>query len=123
MPKYTQSGRALSISTPLGTDALLLEKMTGTEGVSRLFRFELELLAEQPVDFKKVLGKAATVTLALPNGTKRCFNGIIRRLSQGGWLAGPGGPQTFLRYQAELVPALWLLTRRRQSRIFQQLSV
>lgn len=123
MPKYTQSGLALAITTPLGPDVLLLEQLTGTEGLSRLFRFKLDMLAEQPVDFNKLLGKSATVTLTLPNGTGRFFSGVIRRLNQEEWIPGPDGKKTFLRYRAQLVPALWFLTRRRQSRIFQQISV
>lgn len=123
MGKYRQSGRPLAISTRLGADGLLLESFMGTEGLSQLFRFKLALLAEKPVDFKEVLGKPATITLALPNGTGRAINGIVRRLTQCEWLPGPAGTQTFLRYRAILVPALWMLTRRVQSRVFQRISV
>lgn len=123
MGKYSQEGRALSLSTPLGPDALLLERLSGTEALSRPFELKLGLLAEKPVDFGLVVGRPATVTLTLGNGTLRYFNGIIRRFRQGEWIAGPTGVDTFLRYRAELVPALWLLSRRVQSRIFQQKSV
>ena len=63
-----------------------------------------------------------TVTLNLVSGT-RYFNGIVRRISQSGYAPGMDGPQTFLRYRAELVPKFWLLTRNSQSRIFQQQAV
>jgi len=33
------------------------------------------------------------------------------------------GTATFIRYRAELVPAVWLMTRRRRSRIFQDMSI
>src|SRR5262245_52348635 len=120
MATYTQSGRPLSIATNLEADALLLAGCSGREGVSQLFRYELDLLAEDPVDFADVLGKPATVTLSLPNYSSRFFSGIISRLRQGGRSSGPA---TFLNYRAILVPALWLLRKRVQSRVFQFLSV
>jgi type VI secretion system secreted protein VgrG len=124
MAKYTQAGRPISINVPtLKTDELLLEKVQGTEGIGQPFRFELELLAEAEVDFGKVLGEKASIRLALPNGTQRTIHGIISRLSQAGWVPGPDGPATFIRYRAELVPALWLLGQRVQTRVFQHRSV
>ncbi|MGD1103780.1 MAG: hypothetical protein ABSA59_17155 [Terriglobia bacterium] len=35
-----------TIATPLGEDKLLLQGFKGSEGISRLFRFELDLLSE-----------------------------------------------------------------------------
>ena len=46
MAKYTQDERAIAITKPLGKDVLLLEKFSGSEGVSQLFRFELNLLTD-----------------------------------------------------------------------------
>ena len=37
-----------TITTPLGKDKLLLRGFRGSEGMSRLFRFELDLLSEDP---------------------------------------------------------------------------
>ena len=45
MDTYTQANRWLSITTPLGMDALLLVGVRGSEAVSELFRFHLDLLA------------------------------------------------------------------------------
>ena len=45
---YTQTDRIISISTPLGNDALLLRAFTGYEAISQLFRFDLDLLSEKP---------------------------------------------------------------------------
>jgi type VI secretion system secreted protein VgrG len=119
MAKYTQATRLLAVATPLGADALLLTGFTGREGISRLFQFELELLAEnnQDIPFDKLLGQPAAVRLALAGNKNRFISGIISRLSQG------TRDQTFTRYRMEIVPQLWLLTRRAQSRVFQKLSV
>jgi type VI secretion system secreted protein VgrG len=121
----SQQGRFLSVSTPLGADALLLETLTGRESLSQPYRFQLGLLApaSKPLAFDALLGQSATVSMALPSGDPRCVNGIIHRLTEGPQVRGPQGDVTFIRYRAELVPKLWLLTFKSQSRIFQQLTV
>ena len=120
MPAYTQSNSPVRITTPLGADAVLLLGLRGTEAISELFSFELELIAPEdaPVDFSAILGQPALVELDLPDGGgTRHFHGIISRFSQG------RADSRFIHYRAEMVPILWLLTRRIQSRIFQHLTV
>ena len=58
MAGYTQTGRAMILTTPLGKDVLLLVSLTGREAISELFSFQLDLLAvnEAPVAFDKLLG-------------------------------------------------------------------
>ena len=124
-PKYSQADRPMSVSSPLGSDVLLLQQFSGDEFVSRLFRFQLELLAESSTEiaFDKILGQSVTVTLRMPDGSPRHFNGIVNRFGQGEQVPSAMGSAFFTRYQAEIVPQLWLLTRKAQSRIFQQIAV
>src|SRR5262245_40575253 len=113
MPAYTQADRALAVTTPLGRDVLLLEKITGSEAISAPFNFRLDMLSTKadPLPYGDLLGKAVTVEIrANDGGNQRYFNGIISRLSQGSKVTGPE-KATFIRYQAELVPQLWLLSR------------
>jgi type VI secretion system secreted protein VgrG len=119
MPGYTQANRPLKVTTPLGPDTLFLIGFTGHEAVSQLFSYQLELLAEngKEVAFDKLLGQPVSVSLALPGGKTRAFSGICNRFSQG------VRDKTFTAYRLEMVPAFWLLTRRAQSRIFQQIAV
>lgn len=119
MSSETQKNRPLSIKTPLGTDKLLLIGLSGTEGLSELFGFHMDVLAANDVDvaFDKLLGQKVTATLLLPKGGKRYFSGICSRVAQGHREAD------FTSYQLEIVPQLWLHTRRAQSRIFQHKSV
>jgi type VI secretion system secreted protein VgrG len=93
---YSQAGRLMSLTTPLGADKLLLEKLTGVEAISEPFRFELDVLAPQsdPVAFDQLLGQAATVAIRLPDGSSRYLNGTVRRLSEGARVAGPLGEET-----------------------------
>ena len=114
---YTQDNRFIRIDTTLGSDVLLLQSFTGTEGISRLFKFELELLSEhRKITFSDIVGKAATITVYLSDRSPRYFNGLVSRFRQ----ADADG--NFFRYTAEIVPTLWLLDRIVDCRIFQQLT-
>ena len=121
MPENVQADRPLTIDTPLGKDMVLLRGLSGREGVSQLFSFELDLIAENKTDvaFDKVLGQKVTAHLSLLKG-KRHFNGRCVRISQG---ERDEGEKTFTAYRMEIVPDFWMLTRKAQSRIFQQMSV
>ena len=125
MPTYSQADRPMAVTTPLGPDVLLLQQFSGSEFLSRLFRFQLGLLAESSTDiaFDQVLGQSVTVTLQMPDGSSRYINGIVNKFSQGEQVSSSMGNDFFTRYQAEIVPQLWLLTRKAQSRIFQQIAV
>lgn len=116
---FTQENRVLKITTPLGKDVLLLQGFSGQEAISSMFQFHLDLLAEnqRTIAFDSLLGQKVGVSLMLPAGKERYFHGIVSSFSQG------GRDQRFTRYRAEMVPQLWLLTRRVQSRIFQHVSV
>jgi type VI secretion system secreted protein VgrG len=112
---YTQDDRWIGVSTPLGKDVLLLDSFQGEEGISRPFRFELELLSEnQSIEFDALVGKNVTLWMMLADGKERYFNGYVSRFSQGGHDAN------FTSYHAEVVPWLWFLTRTSDCRIFQK---
>jgi len=106
------------IDTPLGADKLLLKGFRGSEGMSRLFRFELDLLSEDNnISFTDIIGKNVTITVKLADGTPRYFNGVISRFGQG------GSDETFTSYHAEMVPWLWFLTRAADCKIFQTQTI
>ncbi len=119
MATYLQADRLLRVKTPLGPDRLLLRAFSGSEGISQLFRFDLELAAErtESIAIDQLLGQKITAQLRMTSDQFRNFNGICSRMSQGHRDA------TFLYYRMEVVPELWLLTRVARSRIFQQKTV
>lgn len=118
---YVEGNRFLYLETPLGANKLLLQSFTGNEGLSRLFDFQLELLAENKttVNFDQLIGQK--VSFGIQGAEKslgaRHFNGIVVELSQG------DRDQDFTSYSMRVVPDIWRLTRKFQSRIFQHLSV
>jgi type VI secretion system secreted protein VgrG len=116
---YTQENRVMEVTTPLGKDVLLLVGFTGHEAVSRLFSFEIDLIAENDKDiaFDKLLGQKISIRVSFPKDQKRFFSGICNRFSQG------EQDEIFTHYRLEMVPELWKLTKKAQSRIFQHKSV
>ncbi len=118
MSSYTQDGRLFKIDTPLGKDVLLLEGFRGTEGISRIFHFELDLLSENSaIPFSDIIGKNVTVSVKQSDGSYRYINGFISRFAQ------TAMEETLTAYEAEMVPWLWFLTRNANCRIFQNKTV
>jgi type VI secretion system secreted protein VgrG len=118
MSTYTQEDGLFKIDTPLGKDVLLLKGFKGREGISQLFRFELDLLSENSsIPFPDIVGKNVTISLKREDGSYRYFNGIISRFAQ------DVTEEQFTSYRAEMVPWLWFLTRNADCRVFQDKSM
>jgi type VI secretion system secreted protein VgrG len=115
---YTQENRLITLTTPLGEDVLLLQGFTGREGISQLFKFNLDLLSEKnSITFKDIIGQRVTISVTLPDGSDRYFNGFVSRFAQS------GSETRFTHYQMEVVPWLWFLTRYSDCRIFQNMKI
>jgi type VI secretion system secreted protein VgrG len=116
---FTQDNRFLSITTPLGKDALLLASLVGTEAISAPFRFDVELMSDRvaKIDLKQLVGQKVTITIADAAGKPRYINGVVSSASQG------GADDVFKSYRAEIVPTFALLRHRVDVRIFQRKSV
>ena len=121
---YTQKGRPLIMTTPLGPDALLAVGLTGREGLSQLFSFHVDALAPRSADGKPATCRSTSCSASRYASDSNCrtdaerfFNGICARVSQG------DSDDHFTNYRLEIVPRLWLLTKKAQSRIFQHLTV
>jgi len=115
---YVQQQHPVQITTPLGANTLIVDRMDGEESISSLYVYRLRLLSEDSgLSFDTVVGKSACVSIAEPGGGTKYVHGILGRFRQ----AGTG--RRFTTYFAELYPKLWLLTKTVDSRIFQNLSV
>src|SRR5690349_4702833 len=112
-----QAQRFLAVKTPLGPDKLVLTGFEGVEQMSRLFSYRLEMVSEnKAIGAKDIIGQSVSVGVG-PADNKRWFNGIVRR-----WEMGGDFGRQYRTYNAEIVPKFWLLTRRTNLRLFQQLS-
>jgi type VI secretion system secreted protein VgrG len=125
----TQDDRLLKVTTTLGADVLLIDSFSGSEAISGLFQFQLRLLAagNTQIDGKSLLGTAVSMSMegyTNPKGTvfsvKRFFHGVASRVS-----VGPSersfvqNAPRYRSYYIELVPWVWLLAQRTNSRVFQ----
>src|ERR1700728_575926 len=118
---YQEGNRYLYLETPLGDSKLLLPGFTGSEGLSRLFGFQLELLADDAttIDFDQLIGQRVSfgVVGAESSLIPRDFNGIVVEFMQG------LRDREFTAYRMRLAPDIWKLTKKFQSRIFQHITV
>lgn len=115
---YRQGSRFLELDTPLGPDVLLIDRFDGVEGLNTLYEFQASCLSDNLyLDLRDLIGRQVSVSLKLPLGGKRQFNGYVTDFAQTG---SDGG---FARYELSFRPWLWLLTLRRDAWVFQDKTV
>src|SRR5262249_14130710 len=96
----TQSDRILYLTTPLGEHAMLLSSFSGSEGMSRLFSYQLVTVSEEEaIEAKDLVGKSVTWKVQYKDGPPRYFNGFVSRLS-----GGDVSPRRLRTYRVEVVP-------------------
>ena len=123
MPTYSQADRPMAVTTPLGTDAPLLQQFSGTESLSARSAFS-STCSPSPAPSRLRLDPGPERHRPARAARRRLhLNGIVIKFSQGGQVSAGTGNSFFIRYQAEIVPQFWLLTRNAQTRIFQQITV
>jgi type VI secretion system VgrG family protein len=113
-------------SDALPENTLLVTKLSGSERLSGLFRFELELLCQDTeLDLEAVLYSPARlgiqVNVPMAGGgfamTTRQIAGVFAELEE------QEQGQGWVKYRAILVPKLWHLSRTYRSRIFQEKTI
>lgn len=114
-----QNRRLVKFTSPLeNQQELLLERFSGIEGLSTLFSFELSLISQDArLELKSLMGQPALLDIELATGGARYIHGYISRFSL---QKSDGG---LAHYSATLSPWLWMLSRRHDSRIFQEQTI
>ncbi|MCK4707632.1 MAG: type VI secretion system tip protein VgrG, partial [Gammaproteobacteria bacterium] len=113
MSNLTQDQRLLSIKSPLAKDELLLTSFVGTEFISDLFEFQIEVLSSNhSIKPDELIGKTASITVE--NDIKRSFNGYISSFTYGEIKS-----DNLRTYRMTMVPWLWFLSKNNNHRIFQ----
>ncbi len=114
----SQDGRVGQFTTALGTDVLLLTRFAGSDHVNDLFDYQVSAQSAEPdIDFDQLIGTHATVELESPTQGTHAFDGIV---TEARW-AGVG--ENGFQYELRLRPWLWLAGRRRNQRIFHEMTV
>jgi type VI secretion system secreted protein VgrG len=111
----SQNKRLFTFDSPLPPEQeLQLLSFSGREAISELFSFQVHLISQDArIELKKLIGKKVTLGIALANGSTRYISAHVSDFVHTGADAG------IANYTAELVPWIWILSRRRDSRIFQ----
>jgi type VI secretion system secreted protein VgrG len=121
MGDYSQENKSIKLKIDgASQDDLMLRGFTGSEGISRLFSFHLDLISEKARDnikFKDIIGKQVTITVNLPDDKQRFFSGFASRFVES------SSDDSFAHYQMEVVPWLWFHTRCADCRIFQNMTI
>ena len=110
-----------------GEDDLLIQEMSGTEGMSKLFEFRLKLIsARDDIDVRKIIGKTAILRIETWDsghmGGERHWNGYVSRFVRSGRTPSTDG-QDLYTYECDIVPWFWFMTQHEDCRIFQNKSV
>jgi type VI secretion system secreted protein VgrG len=101
----------------LAPEALQVVDIAGQESLSQLFRFDLNLVSQDPeISFADVIQKPATLTMRRDDVPVK-IHGLIADFEQGDYTA------EWVAYRAILVPRVWLLSLNYQSRVFQNMTV
>lgn len=101
------------VSQALEEDAFEVVRFRGTEGVSRLYEFEITLVSENPeIDLRAVLRNPATLTIIREEGDARRIHGIPSQFEQ----LHEDAERVF--YKTVLVPRAWHADLYRQNQLF-----
>jgi len=113
-PDYTQTGRLLTIDTPLGKDVFLVERFSGQEMVNDLFQFQATIRAKRDdVTAQDIVGRNVTVWLDLDKGRRRGWNGLVTDLGE-----QSHSTRNLRMYSITMRPDLWLMSQRSNCRIW-----
>lgn len=114
MSNLTQDIRFISIKTPLPVDELLLTSFEGTEYISDLFAFQIEVLSSNhSIKPEDLIGQS--VIVSIHDQIEREFNGYISSFTHCEVKA-----DNLSTYRMTLVPWLWFLLKNNNHRIFQE---
>ncbi|MCO6382858.1 type VI secretion system Vgr family protein [Oceanicola sp. 502str15] len=114
---FTQDHNLGWLETALGKDHLLLVKFSGTDKVNDLFEYRLRVTARRGLDFDALLGNHATVFLHTVSHGAAPFDGIVTQIQY------IREDITGEEFELVLRPWFWLAGKRRQQRIFHDMSV
>ena len=111
---YTQAGRMMAISTPLGQDVLLLDHLAIDEGINEMFSIRASVKSQRDdLQAPDLIGSTVDISLKLKDAGTRFWNGFVTELHEGS-LTSRGTRS----YALTIRPKLWLLTRNSDCRIW-----
>ena len=125
MQQATQDENSISISTPLGKDALILTRFVFHETMSQLFSINAEVFSNgQSIKQDELIGKEVTITLELGKKKQRYIHAVVADITAlGERVSKDAAGAEYRDYALKLVPAAWYMQHRVNSRIFRAKNV
>jgi type VI secretion system secreted protein VgrG len=119
MPKFKHNKPHFELHfSELPEDTVMVLAFRGEESVSRLFRYQVELLSYEPeLDPRDILNKKAVFIMNRGDDDPVKIHGIISCFEQ------RGRTPNYVSYYAELVPKMWRLRLTQASEVFQKMDV
>jgi type VI secretion system secreted protein VgrG len=120
MDAYREKRLGIDLGTHSARAVIRVASLHGREAISDLYRFDVHIVAADEGDgFEAaVLSAPATLMLESTAGLRRSVYGIVAGAELEGQLN-----HGWHGYRLRVVPKLWLLKRRKNSRVFQDLTV
>lgn len=115
---------SLTLTSPLGTDVLIIDRMRMIETISQPFVIDLEMHSlKHDIAFDDIIGKDMSIKFDYESET-RYFCGTVGEFSQGFTVnvEKSGNTVELTRYTAKLYPKFWLLKFSQDHQIFQEKS-
>lgn len=113
---WTQDQHSLAITTSLGKDKLILQRLNGYEGISECFSYDVEMFSgDKNIDLAKAVGQSACIEVRMDDDKIRYINGVIARFS----LVKSDPAEDLAFYEAEIRPWFWLLNYRGSFTVYQ----
>jgi type VI secretion system secreted protein VgrG len=117
MADLVLENRMVRMKGPLPENRMFLKCAQVEEGLSQLTRTTVEFLSpDRALDLAQVVGKPISVSVQKEDEKWRDFHGTCVEVRYVGLYQGLG------HYVAEVRPWLWFLTRKRNNRIFQDMT-
>ena len=119
----------LGLSFAGGEESLSVRRFAVNEAISSLFTVSIWARSESPaIDLEAIVGRPASLRvvsgmLHAQQGGARLWTGICSHMEQVRGVTPQPGEKPLSTYYLRIVPALWLLTQRRNYRTFQHLSI
>ena len=99
--------------------SMQLRSLSASEGLSKPFEYQIEILNDKAdLDLAKFLGTSMTVSIPLPEGGTRHFNGLVASFRHSGERT-----KQYFHYTATVRPWFWFLSHKTDCRIFQDMTV
>lgn len=122
MTAWSRATASLTMTSPLGPDALIPTFLSAQEGISQTYFFDVHVVSQNGIiDPNKLLNQPVCVTLQSDGLPIRHFHGIVQSVSSHGSVRGQSNDEHYV-YRLVLVPRLWFLSQTVDCRVYQQKS-